>query len=72
MRNSLLIAIAATVAACSQQDSDENNVAAAPTDVDVLPPDESVDTPTDELATGVAAPAGDPGANTQVGNSGRE
>lgn len=49
----MLIATAA-LAACSERSADEaNRVANAEVDIDVLPPDESVATPTNDLATGV-------------------
>src|SRR5215218_8148614 len=52
-----------SMVACSGRDpvvADEaNNLAAAPTDVDVLPPDESVATPTNELENGAAEPVND-------------
>jgi hypothetical protein len=53
----LLISIAlASVAACRQSPPVDNlaveNTAAAPTDVESLPPDESAATPTNELANG--------------------
>ena len=49
------IASVMSMVACSGRDpvADEaNNTAAAPAEVDVLPPDESVATPTDELENG--------------------
>src|SRR5215210_8614734 len=52
-----------SMVACSGRDpvvADEaNNLAAAPADVDVLPPDESVVTPTNELENGAAEPVND-------------
>jgi hypothetical protein len=54
MRSILFVGLLATLAACSQQPQSNSaeNQAAAPTDVDVLPPDESVATPSDDLARG--------------------
>lgn len=47
-------AVAALASACSQQQSnDVQNEQDAPADVDVLPPDESVATPSNDLSTGV-------------------
>jgi hypothetical protein len=51
--------IAASLAACAERDpvaDGANNIAAAPPGVDVLPPDESVATPTNQLENGVAEP----------------
>ena len=53
-----LLPLALALAACSDdapQQSEVNN--AATTDIEALPPDESVATPTDELANGAAEPA---------------
>jgi hypothetical protein len=54
----IILAGVTSMVACSGRDpvvADEaNNAAAAPSDVDVLPPDESVATPTDELGNGDA------------------
>ena len=47
------------LAACAERDpvaDGANNIAAAPMDVDVLPPDESTVTPTNELENGAAEP----------------
>ena len=56
MRTAVLLLVGALgLAACSKRDpvADEaNNVAAVPSEVDVLPPDESVATPTNELENG--------------------
>ena len=52
-----LLALSWTLAACNngaQQQAEANN--AAVTEIESLPPDESVDTPTDELANGAAEP----------------
>ena len=51
----VIIAGFASMVACSGRDpvaDQPNNLPAAPTDVDVLPPEESVATPTDELENG--------------------
>src|SRR5918996_4286908 len=51
--------IALGLVACADRDpvaDGANNIAAAPMDVDVLPPDESVVTPTNELENGAAEP----------------
>ena len=51
----LFFAVAA--AACGRGPEQANNVATnAPTDIETLPPDESVATPTDELENGAADP----------------
>jgi hypothetical protein len=56
MRTAVLVALTAlSLAACGKRDPvDEqaNDAAAAPSEVDVLPPDESVATPTNELENG--------------------
>ena len=46
-------AIAALAGACSGQQSNSAENQAAPADVDILPPDESIATPSNDLATGV-------------------
>ena len=58
-----IVLLALALSACSEapQDSETNN--AAVTDVEALPPDESVATPTDELANGAAEPQGNEPAN---------
>ena len=51
-----------SMVACSGRDpvaDDANNLAAAPAEVDVLPADESVITPTNELENGAAEPVDD-------------
>jgi hypothetical protein len=51
---------AASLAACNSRDpvaDGANNIAAAPPGVDVLPADESVATPTNQLENGVAEPS---------------
>ena len=65
----VLIAViaAAALGACNPSAS-ENTVAvdinnAAPGDIEQLPPDESVDTSSDELANGAADPAAEADAN---------
>jgi hypothetical protein len=68
-RLSFLITAAAALAACGGPDpvADGANNIEANADVDVLPPDESVATPSDELANGAdTAPAT---GNTADGNS---
>lgn len=45
-----IYALAALLASCGQPEAEQNNLAAA--DIDVLPPDESVATPSDDLANG--------------------
>ena len=56
MRNAALVVITAiALAACDKRDpvaDQANNAATAPAEVDVLPPDESVSTPTNELENG--------------------
>lgn len=56
------IASVATLVACSGQDpvAPEANNVAAQSDVDVLPPDESAITPTNDLANGVDQPVVEP------------
>jgi hypothetical protein len=66
----LVLGVAAT-AACAKP-ANENNVAidinnAAPGDIEQLPPDESVDTSSDELANG--APDADAEADTNSGDN---
>jgi hypothetical protein len=56
-----LIGLAAASAACRPSPSEENialgNEAATPTDIEALPPDESVATPANELNVGDDEPA---------------
>jgi hypothetical protein len=56
-----MIGVAAASTACRQSASDENVTIdhhnAATTDIESLPPDESVATPTDELVNGDGEPA---------------
>ena len=51
------LALLLALAACNDapQQAETNN--AAITDIEALPPDESVETPSDELANGAAEPA---------------
>ena len=58
-----IVLLALALSACSEtpKDSETNN--AAVTDVEALPPDESMATPTDELANGDAEPQGNEPAN---------
>ncbi len=63
------------LAACGGPDTDANeaNAAAQPADIETLPPDESVATPTDDLADGttdVPAEANAADANAVMENSG--
>ena len=57
----MVIGLAAASAACRQPASDENVTIdhhnAATTDIESLPPDESVATPTDELVNGQDEPS---------------
>ena len=64
----LLLAPILALAACNDapQQAETNN--AAVTEIEALPPDESVDTPTDELANGAAEPAD--GAEEDTANTG--
>ena len=57
MRAAISLATLAALAACSDapQQAETNN-AAAVTEVEALPPDESAATPTDELANGAVEP----------------
>ncbi len=56
-RSFALLGLGLAVAACGEarQDAATNNAAA--TDIEALPPDESVATPTEELANGAAEPS---------------
>ena len=63
----IFLIAAAGLAACSKPAA-ENNVAidindAAPGDIEQLPPDESVDTPSNELAGGADNPDANAGTN---------
>ena len=56
LRTPLILIGLAAASACRQSPPEENmaveNSAAAPTDIEALPPDESVATPTNELDSG--------------------
>ena len=52
----LLLALALSACGETPKQAETNNAAA--TDIEALPPDESVATPSDELANGAAEPAG--------------
>lgn len=60
MRIALLLCVALAFAACEKRDpvADGANDLAAPSDVDVLPADESAATPTDELRNGATEDRG--------------
>src|SRR5688572_30753552 len=63
-----------SMVACSGRDpvvADEANNLAAPTDVDVLPQDESVVTPTNELENGAAEPVNDAASTIPASLHGR-
>ena len=64
-----------SMVACSGRDpvvADEaNNLAAAPADIDVLPPDESVGTPANELENGAAEPVNDAASTIPASLHGR-
>jgi hypothetical protein len=60
-RSTVLLALA--LSACSKAPTDSATNNAAVTDVEALPPDESMATPTDELANGDAEPQGNEPAN---------
>ena len=69
----VVAAAAAALAACNNTAAGGNNVAmdindAAPEDIEQLPPDESVDPTSNELANGVADPADNAGTDAP-GNS---
>ena len=61
-----LLPLLLALGACNDapQQAETNNAAA--TDIEALPPDESVETPTDELANGAAEPSN----GGEAGNSG--
>ena len=50
----MVAGLAAAIGACGGNEAQDQNIAIdnAPTDVDVLPPDESVETPTNALVNG--------------------
>jgi len=54
---SVLAALLAALAGCTDAPRQAQTNNAAITEVEALPPDESVDTPADELANGAAEPA---------------
>jgi len=56
MRSASSLALIALLSACSQQAPETSNevVANAPTEIEALPPDESVETTSDELENGVS------------------
>ncbi len=58
-----IVLLALALAACSEAPKDAETNNAAVSDVEALPPDESVATPTDELANGAAEPQGNLPAN---------
>jgi hypothetical protein len=60
-RSIVLLALALCACREAPKDAETNN--AAVTDVEALPPDESVATPTDELSDGAAEPQGNGPAN---------
>jgi hypothetical protein len=51
------LALVLALAACDEPPRQDQADNAAATDVEALPPDESVDTPSDELANGAAEPS---------------
>ncbi len=65
----LIVATMLTLAACNEspQQAEVNN--SAVTEIEALPPDESVETPTDELANGAAEPTNDADDASNSGNS---
>jgi hypothetical protein len=62
MRPGIAILIAAALSGCAERDGEQANNAAT-AELDVLPPDESVATSTEDLAQGVVDP---PGAATTL------
>jgi hypothetical protein len=58
-----IVLLALALSACSEAPKDAETNNAAATDIEALPPDESVATPTDELANGVAEPNGNEAGN---------
>lgn len=62
MRSLITVAIAAALVGCGERDGEQANNAAT-AELDVLPPDESVATSTEDLAQGVVDP---PGAATSL------
>ena len=65
-----LLSLTLALAACNNESAEQaqtNNAAA--TEIESLPPDESVETPTDELANGAAEPTN---GGEEVANGGEE
>ena len=58
-----IVLLALALSACSEAPKDAQTNNAAVTDIEALPPDESVATPTEELANGAAEPQGNEPAN---------
>jgi starvation-inducible outer membrane lipoprotein len=58
-----IVLLALALSACSEAPKDAETNNAAVTEVESLPADESVTTPTDELANGAAEPQGNGPAN---------
>jgi hypothetical protein len=58
-----IVLLALALCACREAPKDAVTNNATVTDVEALPPDESVATPTDELANGAAEPQGNEPAN---------
>ncbi len=72
-KTAILAAAVLMLSACGANDSTgEANQAAAPTDVDVLPPDESVATPSDDLANGAIDNAAEAPADANAMQNGAE
>jgi hypothetical protein len=69
MRAAITISLLIALAACQNQGAEENaaaNAAAAPADIEALPPDESSATPSDELVNG-AVETNDAGTENVAG-----
>ena len=64
--SSLVLFLALAGCNDAPQQAETNN--AAVTEIEALPPDESVETPSEELSNGAAEPAAD-AADTNAGNS---
>jgi hypothetical protein len=58
-----IVLLALALCACKQAPKDAESNKSAVTDVEAVPPDESVATPSDELANGDAEPQGNEPAN---------
>ena len=56
MRSAGSFALIVLLTACNQQSPEAGNELVAPTEIEALPPDESVETTTDELENGVNDP----------------